>query len=221
MTTLELIDKAILERSSQEKRRTYMGASILGEECDRKLYYSYKKPFTVKDARIQRIFDMGNIIEDYLIKLLKDAGFTVYDVDKDGKQFGFEDGEIAGHSDGVIVGVPELDSPALLEFKSAKNSRFNEFKKNDVRTVSNNYFVQTQVYMQKLKLNYCLFIVMNKDTQELYMEIINYDKEIADIYITRGKDIARSTELPSRAYAKKTFFKCRFCDYSEECWEND
>lgn len=198
-----------------------MGGSILGEECDRKLYYSYKKPFIVKDARVQRIFDMGNIIEDYLIKLLKEAGITVYDLDKNGEQFGFVDEEIAGHIDGVLVGIPEFDDPVLSEFKSAKNSTFNQFKKNGVREVNNNYYVQTQVYMNKLKLKACLFIVMNKDTQELYTELIHYNKEIAEIYITRGKDIARATELPSRLYAKKTFYRCRFCDFSEECWEEE
>lgn len=196
-----------------------MGGSLLGEECDRRLYWSYKRPFVVKDARIQRIFDMGNRIEDYILDLLREAGITVYDKDENGEQYGFKDEELAGHSDGVLVGLPDIDSPALFECKSAKNSTFNQFVKKGVREVNNKYFVQTQVYMKYLNLKYCLFIVMNKDNQELYQEIIKYEPQVADIYIQRGKDIARAKELPARAYNSSTFFKCRMCEFNEDCWE--
>lgn len=220
-TTLDLIDKSILERASKEESRSYMGGSILGIECDRQLYWAYHTPFKVDDARVQRIFDMGNIIEDYVIKLLRDAGIKVFDKDEKGEQFGFVDGEIAGHSDGILVGLPESSDPHLFECKSANDKNFKLFQKNGVEKTKNEYWVQVHVYMQKLRLKKCLLVVMNKNTQELYTEIIEYDRMVADTYIMRGKDIAQATELPMRKYNSSTFFKCRFCNFNEKCWEDE
>lgn len=220
-TTLELIDKAILERSSKEKSRSYMGGSILGTECDRQLYYSYHTPFVVDSARLQRIFDMGNIIEDYVIRLLKDAGITVYEKDGNGEQFGFVDGEISGHSDGILLGLPESSDPHLFECKSANDKNFKLFVKNGIEKTNNKYWVQIHVYMQKLRLNKCLYVIMNKNTQELHIETVEYDKMVADAYISRGKEIAQTDELPMRKYNSKTFYKCRFCDFADKCWEEE
>lgn len=217
-TTLQLIDNAILSRASKEESRSYMGGSILGTECDRQLWYSYKRPFVVDSAKLQRIFDMGNIIEDYVIRLLKDAGITVYDVDKDGKQFGFVDGKIAGHSDGVLLGLPESPDPHLFECKSANDKNFKAAVKNGIEKWNSKYWAQVHVYMKKLGLNFCLFVVMNKNDCELYIEIIPYDEMVAGIYLSRGHDIADMETEPDRKYVNSKFYKCRFCNFKKECW---
>lgn len=219
--TLKLIDDAILARSKKEKSRDYMGGSILGTECDRQLWYSYKRPWKVDDARLQRIFDMGNIIEDYVVELLKDAGITVFDKDANGEQFGFVDGKIAGHSDGVLVGLPESSVPHLFECKSAKSTQYKKVEKVGVAKWNEKYWAQVHVYMQKLKLTRCLFVVMNKDTQELYLERITYDRHVANHYLLRGHEIAAMEEEPQRKYNSKTFYKCKFCNFAKECWETE
>ena len=117
--TARLVDESIEKRCKSQTPRDYLGASILGTECDRQLWYQFHHPKPVDDPRVQRIFDLGNILEDYMIKLLKESGIEVWDVDADGEQFGFIDEEVAGHCDGVAQGFPESTVPHLLEFKSA------------------------------------------------------------------------------------------------------
>lgn len=221
MTTAELIDMAISQRSLSQKKRDYLGASMLGEECDRKLWYDFHEPVPVEDPRVQRIFDMGNLIEDYLVELLKDAGVKVFAVDANGEQFGFVDGPVAGHSDGVAIGLPEMpeNTPALLEFKSCNAKNFKAFKDKGVRAHNYKYFVQMQVYMRKLNLRYAMFIAMNKDTQELYFEVVELQDSIAGHFILRGKEIAETKELPNRKYVSDTFYKCKFCNHRKKCWE--
>jgi len=219
--TLRAIDDAILARSKKEKNRSYMGGSILGTECDRQLWYDYRTPFKVDDPRVQRIFDLGNIIEDYVIRLLKDAGITVYDKDANGDQFGFVDEEIAGHSDGVLLGLPESKQPHLFECKSANDKNFKLFQKDGVEKTNKKYWVQVHVYMKKLNLENCLFVVMNKNTCELYLERIKLDKFVADHAITRGKEIARMETEPDRKYKNSTFYKCKFCNHREICWNEN
>ena len=217
----KMIDDSILNSCKVAKKRDYMGASGLGEECDRKLWYSYKKPKPVTSARLKRIFDMGNIIEDYLVRIFRDAGLTVYDVMENGDQFGFKDGDIAGHCDGVVVGLPESSKPHLLEFKSAKASSYKAFVKNGVKKENKKYYVQMQIYMNKLNLDRALFVMMNKDTQELYFERVEYDKVCAETFLLRGKEIAKEEEEPERKYPKSTFYKCKWCDWNNECWNQE
>jgi len=217
--TIKLIDDAIAKRVHSP--RDYMGASILGKECDRDLWYSYKKPKPVHDPRVQRIFDMGHIIEEYVVGLLREAGLSVYEKDEAGKQFGFIDGAIAGHMDGVVMGLTESTKPHLLEIKSANEKRFKDFEKKGVKKMSNEYWVQIHVYMQKFKLDKGLFVIMNKNTCELYFERVDYDKGVADVYLTRGHELVGQVEEPSRKYKSSTFFKCRFCNYNEECWADE
>lgn len=219
--TLKLIDDAILSRASKEKSRSYMGGSILGTECDRQLWYSYKRPWKVDSAKLQRIFDLGNILEDYVVKLLKDAGITVFEKDANGEQFGFVDGKIAGHSDGVLLGLPESSKPHLFECKSANDKSYKIFVKNGLEKTNNKYWVQVHIYMQKLKLERCLFVVINKNTCEIYIERVTYDKNVATSYLLRGHDIAEMETEPDRKYSSKAFYKCKFCNYRNECWPDE
>ena len=217
--TANLIDEAILNRSSSEKKRDYMGGSILGTECDRQLWYMYKMPFTVDDPKLQRIFDMGHIFEDYIIRLLRDAGITVHCTDTNGDQFGFVDGPIAGHIDGVLEGLPESSKPHLFEAKSANDKNFKQAVKLGLEKWNNKYWAQVHIYMLKMNLEKCLFVVINKNTQELYFERVTLDKHVANHYLLRGKEIAAMDELPDRKYNSSTFFKCKFCNNRKECWE--
>lgn len=213
-TLLKLIDDAIITRAVCKEQRSYMGASSLGEPCDRKLWYSYKQPEVIIDPRINRIFDMGNMIEDYLVKLLNDTGHIVYTKDDDNKQFGFVDGIIAGHIDGVI----SLNVPHLLEFKSYNDSRYKELVKSGVKESAPIYYTQCCVYMEKMNLDKCLFMALNKNTAEIYIEIINSDPIEANWAINRGKEIGNRDTEPDRKYDHKSHFKCKLCSYRKTCW---
>lgn len=216
----KIVDDAISVKADKEASRNYLGASILGEECARKLWYTYHTPRRILDPRVNRIFQLGHILEDYMVKLLRDAGLKVFCEDENGDQFGFTEGKIAGHIDSVLLGVPWNDEPFLAEFKTANSKRFKQFKDKGCEATEIKYFVQCQIYMHKMSLEHCLFMVINKDTQELYYEYIALDQEVAERYLLRGHEIVESQLPPNRKYNKKTFYKCKFCDYSETCWDS-
>jgi hypothetical protein len=218
--TLMMIDHALSEAAREEEPRKYLGASVIGEECHRKLWYSFHKPKPILDPRVNRIFRLGNLIEDEIISILRLAGFNVYTEQENGEQFGFIDGPIAGHIDGVITGLPESSKPHLLELKSAKDKSWKEFVKEGYQKDSK-YMAQVQIYMRKMGLERALVIVYNKDTSELYLERIKLKKRHADALISKGKAIAEMDNEPPRQYSSKTFFKCRWCDWNKECWGDE
>jgi CRISPR/Cas system-associated exonuclease Cas4 (RecB family) len=215
---IKRIDDSIIARASSKVSRNYLGASSLGEPCARKLWYSFHHPEKILDPRINRIFDLGNLIEDYLVKLLEDAGFTLYVKDDEGKQYGFEDGVIQGNSDGIIM---VNDVPMLLEFKSYNTKRFTELKKGGVQNTAPTYYGQVNVYMKYLELESCLFIAMDKNTSDLHMEVIEYDPIEAHYLVQRGKEIAGSVEMPDRKYTHISTLQCKFCSYQKKCWSKE
>ena len=106
------VDDAILRNEQKRERRKYLGASSIGEECNRKIQYRFlnypQDEGSGFSAQTLRIFQFGHEIEDYAAKWLKDAGFDLRTEDKQGEQFGFSiaDDQIKGHIDGVICGGP-------------------------------------------------------------------------------------------------------------------
>lgn len=217
---IKKIDDAIIARADSKASRNYLGASSLGEPCDRKLWYSFHKPTKILDPRVNRIFDLGNLIEDYLVRLLRDAGYTVHDKDEEGKQFGFEDGIISGNSDGVIV---VDDVPMLLEFKSYNTKRFTTLVKEGVQVSDPKYYTQVQVYMKYLELEKCLFIAMDKNDSSLHFQVVEYDPIESNWAVERGRGLAEFNDVMqvARKYSHVSSFGCKFCDYRNQCWKFD
>ena len=218
---LNKVDESILSTIKDKKQRDYLGCSSLGDECERKIWYGYRQRKPVDNPRVQRIFDMGNVIEDYLISLLKKVdGISIFEKDDDGNQYGVEflNGRVKGHIDGVIVGLPESKEPHLLEIKSMKNSVFNQYKKKGLKANSDTYHGQMQLYMGGLNLSNGLFIAMNKDNQELYVERVKFCEFEFKVLKAKAESILNSNTPPIKAYGKpETFFKCKMCNHREEC----
>ena len=182
------LDKAIIEKNSERKKRTYLGGSSLGESCSRKIQYRYLgtesdegRDFT---ANTLRIFQFGHEIEDSVADWLKNANFDLRTEDKNGEQFGFSiaDGEIKGHIDGVICGGPvEMGYPCLWENKSANDKKFREFMMKGVARTNQVYAAQIALYQAYMNLTEhpCLFTVLNKNTSQIYYELVPFNKSLA------------------------------------------
>ena len=103
-----LIDGALVDRNRQQRPRTYLGGSRIGEPCARKLVYEYTRaPLDAGkdfDGRTLRIFDAGHQFETLSIRWLRAAGFDLRTHRSDGEQFGFvtANGRIRGHIDGLV-----------------------------------------------------------------------------------------------------------------------
>ena len=227
----DAVDQGILKNEKKRERRKYIGASSIGDECSRKIQYRYlnhpSDPDKDFSARTLRIFQFGHEIEDYAAKWLRDAGFDLRTEHKDGKQFGFSiaDGEIKGHIDGVICDGPVPASyPMLWECKSANDSKFRAFEKHGTAKANPVYATQVALYQAYMELteNPCLFTVVNKNTSEIYYEIIPFNQKLAQEASDRAVNIltaAKANDILPRIAQSKDFFLCKFCEYQNACWE--
>ena len=232
-----LINQALTIENEKQVSRDYLGASRLGVSCNRALRFEYTK--TPKDecqnftGKILRIFQAGHVFEELAIKWLSDVGFELVTNKPNGDQFGFSvvGGKIKGHIDGVITSAPNelnLRFPMLWECKSLNNKSWNDTVKKGLVISKPIYAAQIaiyQAYMENsipdISKNPALFTAINKDTAEIHFELIPFDKSLAQSLSDKAVKILTATEageLLPRISSDSSYFECRFCPWSERCF---
>lgn len=221
ISTVQKIYKLYEDRESSRTRRSYLGGSLIGEDCERKLWYFLRwVKKAVMEGRIYRLFETGNIEEDRLIKNLRDVGVKVLDRDANNKQWSVSkfNNYLSGHFDGVLIGLPEAPKTwHLLEIKTMKESKFNLLKKHGVKKQFPTYFAQLQVYMGLSDLTRAAFFAVNKNTDEIYLERIKIEKKYYNGLIKRAQRIIFDNTIPSRITEDPTNYQCTFCDFKKVC----
>lgn len=235
-TVNNLIDASLQARNAEAPPRDYLGASTLGKLCSRALQYSYThtspdQPFS---GRTLRIFEMGHAIEGMALNWLTGAGFTIHSKQADGRPFGFSaaGGKIQGHVDGIVQAAPPetgIACPAIWECKSMNARSWKQTSEKGLKASKPAYAVQVALYQAYMEgsipgvsLNPALFSAVNKDTSEIYHELVPFDAVLAQEASDRGVNILRATQaketLP-RISIDPAYFECRFCDWKRQCWK--
>ena len=232
-----LLDTALQAENIAREKRQYLGASRLGVACERALQYEYADtpvdPGAEFAGRTLRIFEVGHALEELAIRWLRLAGFELYTQRKGGGQFGFSvaDGRIQGHVDGVIAGAPadlDLTFPMLWECKTMNDKNWRDTAKKGVAITKPVYAAQIatyQAYMETsipgISSNPALFTAINKDTQELWSELVPFDGGLAQRMSDRAVRVIQATEageqLP-RIATEPGYYECKYCNWVNRCW---
>lgn len=224
------IDQALVAENATRPQRDYLGGSRLGESCSRRLQYEYLKAPKDADAGFTgqslRIFALGHVLEDLAIEWLRKAGFDLRVRNRHGEQFGFSaaGGRVQGHADGVVLAAPNgMAVPALWECKSANAKNWRDIAKRGVTLAKPIYAAQIALYQAYLGLTEhpALFTAINKDTCEIWHELVPFDGALAQAASDKAVQILRACDageqLP-RHTADPEHFECRFCAWKERCW---
>jgi len=230
----DLIDAGLRRRAEAETRRTYLGGSRLGVECLRALQFEYTgtpvDPGREFSAQILRVFERGHRFEDMIAGWLRLAGLDLRTGYPDGRQFGFKTagGRIAGHIDGVIVGMLDgspcpIATPALWENKALNNKSWQDTRKKGVAISKPVYAGQIATYQAYMELTEApaIFTAINSDTMEILVEEVPFDPALAQRMTDRGVQVLEATdanELLPRNALSRDHFGCRFCSWQDRCW---
>jgi hypothetical protein len=69
--------------------------------------------------------------------------------------------------------------------------------------------------------NPCLFTAVNKDTSEVYHELVPFDGELAQRISDKAVNIIRATEvgeLLPKGFSSPDTYQCKICSHKGECW---
>lgn len=216
-----------------EGQRSHLGASQIGNPCSRALWYHFRWIHHVTHSgRQYRLFQRGHFEEPRFKSYLEGIGCNVTEfdeqnineVDKGKRQIRISgcQGHFGGSVDAVIK-LPERYGMSnvlfLGEYKTSGTGRkFDDLVKQGCQIKKHQHFAQQAIYGYKLGIEYGIYIVVNKDNDDLYIEVIKLDWELGKELEQKAEKIIFANEPPERIAMSKDYFDCKWCDYKEICW---
>src|SRR5262249_16950196 len=150
--------------AAERPREQYLGASILGHECLRRIQFDWwiKSEFA---ARTRETFDRGHYFEERMRRHLVAAGFKF--APPEACAFTAVEGTMRGHADGIIIHGPDLLGayviyPLIWEHKCLKAESYRAIERDGLEKKHPNYLVQVALYQAYLNItNPALFTITN------------------------------------------------------------
>ena len=200
----------------------YIGAGEIGKECARSIWYSFRwLSLRVFAAKALLIFSRGVLEEPRFTALLRLLpGVHVWTHERPGKQFTATVGPVKGKLDAVAKHIEGFgDHLVPVEFKS-HGASFTKLAREGVRETKPEHFAQVQFYLGAYGgLPKALYFACEKESDDLHLEVIDFDRAFFDGLIARAVAIVNSPDPPPRlAHASPSYFKCKFCDHREVCF---
>lgn len=208
-----------------EDPRTHLGASIIGHDCAAYAWNVFRwLKFEKFDGRMLRLFNRGHEEERRFIRWLQGIDFEVRDFDPETKKqyriIGVR-GHFGGSLDSIMKAPARYNIPDeiiwLGEFKTHNAKSFAKLKKHGVSMSKPMHFRQCCSYGRAYGFKYALYCAVNKDTDELYFEIVVLDYRQADDLFRKAEGIINATSRPQKIAQTATFLECKFCDFSDLC----
>ena len=212
------------ESKQDDGFRPHLGASLIGHECSRHLWYIFRlsKPAQF-EGRVLRLFNTGHREEERVIEELRGIGCEVYDRTEDGKQVTVSApyGHFSGSLDGMVKGLPESPNDwFILEIKTHGDKSFKDLA-NGIDKSKPMHHAQMQIYMGFTGIEKALYYPVNKNDDDIDPQIVQFDQHEFNRLLEKAKYIVFSVEPPGRLSDDPTFYKCKFCDHHSICHGND
>ena len=227
---LEEIDEYCV-RTYDGGHRSHLGASLIGSECKRYLWYVFRWCLHEKTTgRQQRLFNRGHREEARFIEWLEGIGFKVWFENRDeapnekGEYPQYRISDVMGHFGGSLDGIavlPErygIAEPVLLEFKTnGTGAGFNKLADDGMPIAKPEHFAQTSTYGKKYNFRYCVYLNINKNDDSLHIEVVKLNHNLGEQMIMKAEQIIMSQTAPARLSDNPTFHKCGYCHMKEVC----
>lgn len=225
-TTLSEMIYAAYEKEDRNKPLylARLGASSIGDECLRAIWYSWRAYEDSKfGGRMLRLFQTGQLQEDRIIEDLRAAGMAVWSHDENGKQYTYTDetGHFVCKLDGIIKGVPSAEkTPHDLEIKTHNRKSYDDLKKKGVEKAKPTHYHQMQSGMLFSGLSRALYVALCKDDEDYHVERVKPDKEVQENIKKRIITLVNATIPPAGISPDASAFGCKWCDMKEVCSGN-
>jgi hypothetical protein len=217
---LPRIADAYRQDDETDNFRSHLGASQIGRKCDRELWLGWRWSFVRSfKPRIIRLFNRGHQEEARFLALLEMIGVQFHQPE-DGSQERISDhgGHFGSALDGVLWGVPDCPSEWILgEFKTSGTKPFCDLVVKGVQVSKPEHYAQMQTCMARRGIFKTLYMATNKNDDDIFCQIIEYDQPAAQGKLIRAKDIILARGAPKRLSEDPSHMDCGYCDAKQRC----
>lgn len=211
-----------LHEAKEESPRTYLGWSVIGEKCERKLWLNLRWAISEKfDGRMKRLFETGHREEARVISELRAIGCEVRSIDPStGQQIAVSafGGHLRGHVDCLVKGLPE--SPKkwhLVDVKTCSAKNFAKVQKEGMKVAYPKYWAQAHGYMGELEIEDGMYIFVCKDTDEIYTERFKFEPEVHKANLEKAKRVIFDERIPAPISKDPSWYECSYCAGHDLC----
>ena len=210
----EMIDNHLKKENRPKDVGRYYPSEI--GMCLRKVWYSYKFPLEIMPDLL-KIFELGNIMHDFVVEVLKSEKNSHVQLLK--SEFPFkhdvDDFTISGRIDNLLL-VKASGKEVLVEVKSTADEGY-------VKEAAPHNVVQLQLYMHVLGIHNGILLYVDKKNLQSKVFEVPYEKEEAEKIIERFKALHKNlvsdtVPEPEARGASKTLWMCRYCEYKDKCY---
>ena len=222
---ISLAINALIERAEppEENTRQYLGASIIGSDCLRKIQYDWM----VNSGHLSQtrdIFRRGHLLEELSRQHFIRAGFKFAPNER--LAFSAASGLLRGHADGIINEGPVLPGvgyPCVWEHKALGAKGWRNLERDGIERAYPQYAAQIWIYQAYLNVaDYpAIFTALNANTCERLHMLVPFNAEQAQACSDRAIAVigaTRAGELLPRAYDNPKDWRCRMCGHAARCW---
>lgn len=216
------------ETEYDDGHRSHLGASLIGHDCSRYLWYVFRWCYHEKfNGRMQRLFNRGHREEERFVEWLRGIGCEVHEVDPNtGKQFRITG--VMGHFGGSLDGIAKLppryqiSKPVLLEFKTIGSGQgFTDMTKRGMMLSKPQHYAQTSLYGLKYDLDFVLYNMILKSNDDLHTEVVKLNHKDAAHLEAKAERIIMSQKAPPRLSDNPTYHKCQYCPMMGLCHKGE
>ena len=207
----KLIEK--YQERDDDEPRDYIGASSIGSDCLRQIWYQFKGMKAEKvPTKFRRTWAIGKKLERLVYSWLKDAGVKVevHDYTHHAKSVPI----FKGHFDGLITFGKKI---SILEIKTAKDASFKVFVKKGVKVWNPQYYAQIQSYMGMSGIHSTYILVLNKDNSDLSDELVTFDQEFYEKLEAKALMISTAVVAPPKIHGSPLWWQCKCCKFNKVC----
>jgi hypothetical protein len=221
--TIEAI-YAAYESDAGDSWRDHLGASLIGKECERALWYDFRWVTRPQHSgRILRLFETGQLEEARIVRNLRRTSATVLEVDPEtGRQWRVEahGGHFAGSLDAVAIGLIEAPKTwHVVEFKTHSTQSFAELKRDGVQRSKPRHWAQMQVYLHLTGITRAMYVAVCKDTDEIYIERLPAGCAESARLLAKAERVISAQHPPPRISDDPSWWQCRLCEHHSLCHE--
>lgn len=129
-----------------------------------------------------------------------------------------------GHFGGSTDGIAEHPQYGrfLTEFKTqATGKKFVELCEKGVKLVKPEHFAQMSMYGYKLGLQYAIYMAVNKNDDDLHVEVVELDWKLGEDLVRKAELIIFSETPPNGIGMSVAYFECGWCDMKGICHLNE
>lgn len=204
-----------VQARTEESARNYIGASIIGSDCLRQIWYELNETVAEEvSAKTRRTWAIGKRLEGLVLDWLTEAGIEVIRVwyDLQSKRIPV----FRGHLDAVWIDK-NGDAKAIIEVKTAKDASYKIFITKGVKVWNPQYYAQVQSYMGMSDINRAYIIVLNKDNSLISDELVKFDMGFYEKLEQKAQMISTAVIEPPKIHSSPLYFKCKMCKFNKVC----